>query len=60
VDRRQLLDTLDIAGPHWQVPPHFTGGGKFALDTAKEQGLPGVIAKRLDSAYGDGWLRLRR
>jgi bifunctional non-homologous end joining protein LigD len=59
VSRRELLDALDIAGPLWQVPPYFTGGGRFALDAAKEQGLPGVVAKRLDSAYGDGWRRVK-
>jgi bifunctional non-homologous end joining protein LigD len=51
--RRDLLLALEIAGPHWQTPPHFVSGGRFALDTAKEQGLPGVVAKRLTSSYSD-------
>jgi bifunctional non-homologous end joining protein LigD len=50
-DRRELLEGLDLNGPNWQTPPHFTGGGRFALDTARDQGLPGVIAKRLSSTY---------
>jgi bifunctional non-homologous end joining protein LigD len=54
VDRRALLEGLDLNGPHWQTPPYFTGGGRFARDTAREQGLPGVIGKRLDSAYVPG------
>jgi bifunctional non-homologous end joining protein LigD len=49
--RRELLEGLELNGPHWQTPPHFTGGGRFALDTARDQGLPGVIAKRLSSTY---------
>jgi bifunctional non-homologous end joining protein LigD len=58
-DRRDLLLGLDVNGPNWQTPPHFTGGGRFALDTARDQGLPGVIAKRLDSTYANpGWRRI--
>ena len=50
-DRRELLEGLNLNGPNWQTPPHFVGGGRFALDTARDQGLPGVIAKRLSSTY---------
>jgi bifunctional non-homologous end joining protein LigD len=53
-DRRALLDALALAGPNWQTPPHFTGGGRQALDTARAQGLPGVVAKRLRSPYVPG------
>ncbi|MBO4209930.1 DNA polymerase ligase N-terminal domain-containing protein [Micromonospora echinofusca] len=61
--RRELLDGLALAGPHWQTPPHFTGGGGYALATSREQGLPGIVAKRLDSRYTPGersrqWLRI--
>lgn len=64
-DRRELLTGLDVAGAHWQTPPHFPGGGKFALETSREHGLPGVIAKRLDAPYAEGkrtkkWLRVKR
>ncbi|HEY8471778.1 MAG TPA: DNA polymerase ligase N-terminal domain-containing protein [Natronosporangium sp.] len=52
--RRELLDDLSLAGPHWQTPPYFPGGGEIALQTSREQGLPGVIAKRLDSPYQPG------
>lgn len=52
--RRELLDGLALAGAHWQTPPQFTGGGRFALDAGREQGLPGVLAKRLDSPYEPG------
>ncbi|MEH0843058.1 DNA polymerase ligase N-terminal domain-containing protein [Micromonospora sp. CPCC 205711] len=52
--RRELLDGLAPAGPHWQTPPWFPGTGAEALETARQQGLPGVIAKRLDSVYEPG------
>jgi bifunctional non-homologous end joining protein LigD len=52
--RRELLDGLALTGPHWQTPPWFPGVGADALRTAREQGLPGVVAKRLDSPYEPG------
>jgi len=62
-ERRELLDALDLAGPHWVVPPHFTGGGEFARQASREQGTGGVVAKRLDSPYLPGkrtrqWLEI--
>ncbi len=53
-ERRELLDGLSVAGPNWQTPPYFPGGGEFALDAARAQGLPGIVAKRLDSPYLPG------
>ncbi|CAM2783363.1 non-homologous end-joining DNA ligase [Saccharomonospora xinjiangensis] len=52
--RRRLLERLDISGEHWQVPPSFTGGGDAVVEAAAEQGLEGVIAKRLDAPYRPG------
>jgi bifunctional non-homologous end joining protein LigD len=57
--RRQRVDELaldraDVAA----VPPYWTGSGGQAGDdvmqTAREQGLEGVVAKRLDSPYQPG------
>ncbi|WP_250000947.1 DNA polymerase ligase N-terminal domain-containing protein [Actinoplanes sp. M2I2] len=53
-ERRELLEGLAVAGEHWQTPPYFPGGGRFALEAAGAQGLAGVIAKRLDSPYLPG------
>jgi len=53
-ERRELLDSLSIAGDHWQTPPYFAGGGDFALEAAAAQNLSGVVAKRLDSPYLPG------
>ncbi|GAA0796801.1 DNA polymerase ligase N-terminal domain-containing protein [Spirilliplanes yamanashiensis] len=52
--RRELLEALAVTGPNWQTPPYFAGGGEFAADAARAQGLPGVVAKRLDSPYLPG------
>jgi bifunctional non-homologous end joining protein LigD len=53
-ERREILDGLALAGDHWQTPPFFTGGGEFACEAARAQGLTGVVAKRLDSPYLPG------
>ncbi|MBO3739672.1 DNA polymerase ligase N-terminal domain-containing protein [Actinoplanes flavus] len=53
-ERRELLEGLSLAGDHWQTPPCFAGGGEFALEAARDQGLPGIVAKRLDSPYLPG------
>ena len=63
-ERRELLDGLSLTGPNWQTPPYFPGGGEFALEAARAQGLTGVVAKRLDSPYLPGrrsrlWLSVR-
>jgi len=54
--RRDLLDGLGLAGDNWQTPPYFGPGGGAAAAAARatsaEQGLPGVVAKRLDAPYG--------
>ncbi len=52
--RRELLDSLALAGPHWQTPPWFPGAGAETMRAARDQGLPGVVAKRLDSGYEPG------
>ncbi len=62
--RRELLEALDLRGPHWDTPPHFRGGGATALTAAREQGLEGIVAKRLDSVYepgrrSKGWIKVK-
>jgi bifunctional non-homologous end joining protein LigD len=53
-DRRQLLESLQLHGPSWQTPPAWFGEGAMVLEAAREQGLEGVVAKRLDSLYHPG------
>jgi bifunctional non-homologous end joining protein LigD len=55
--RRRLEDGLPrrLVGPAWQVPPgHAIDDGPALVTAARRQGLPGVIAKRLDSRYRGG------
>jgi bifunctional non-homologous end joining protein LigD len=62
--RRALLDELALEGPCWRTPGYQRGGGRALLDATREQGLEGVVAKRLDSPYEPGrrsgaWRKLR-
>ena len=60
-DRRATLERLELAGPHWQVPPTFTDGPLLHVAT-RDQGLEGIVSKRLSSRYLPGsrsedWLK---
>lgn len=53
--RRAELERLAPAGPRWQVTPAWPGTDLHAVrQAAREQGLPGVVGKRLDSRYEPG------
>jgi bifunctional non-homologous end joining protein LigD len=54
VERRTRLTQLNPTGPAWQTPPSWIGGGIDILDATAEQGLEGIIAKRLTSIYQPG------
>ncbi|MGE3288385.1 MAG: non-homologous end-joining DNA ligase [Pseudonocardia sp.] len=49
--RHELLVGLPLSGPHWRVAPAFADAGGAVLAAAREQGLPGVVAKRGDAPY---------
>ncbi|MDP8943029.1 MAG: non-homologous end-joining DNA ligase [Actinomycetota bacterium] len=53
-ERRSLLEELALAGPHWQTPAYHRGDGAALLEATREQGLEGIIAKRLDTPYEPG------
>lgn len=53
VDRRRLLDGVVEPGPAWRCSP-LHDDGEALLAAADEQGLEGVVAKRLDSTYQPG------
>jgi bifunctional non-homologous end joining protein LigD len=62
-DRRKLLADLQLSGRAWQAPAHHVGEGPALLEAARAQGLPGVVAKRLESVYVPGtvsedWIRI--
>jgi len=54
VERRRLLDALELRGPTWHTSPCFPGDGPSVVATAREQRLEGVIAKRQSSRYYPG------
>ena len=51
LDRRRLLDQLVESGDNWTVPSYAVGNGAALVAATAEQGLEGVIAKRIDSRY---------
>jgi bifunctional non-homologous end joining protein LigD len=63
-ERRWLLESLELSGPNWHVPPYFEKDGAELLRSSKELGLEGVVCKRIDSAYLPGkrsgdWLKIK-
>ena len=63
-DRRRLLGELVEPGDNWMVPAHSVGDGEALLAVAEEQGLEGVVAKRLGSTYRPGtrtkdWIKVK-
>lgn len=54
LQRRRLLAAVVDPGDHWIVPAHRIGGGAELLAATAEQGLEGVMAKRVDSTYQPG------
>jgi bifunctional non-homologous end joining protein LigD len=53
-ERRERLDALGLAGHRWVATPWFAGGGADVLAASEENGLEGVVAKRLVSPYRPG------
>ncbi|HEX2705978.1 MAG TPA: hypothetical protein VHM65_09485, partial [Candidatus Lustribacter sp.] len=51
--RRATLERLDLAGPHWTVPPTFPDG-RSLHEATLVQGLEGVVSKRVSSRYLPG------
>jgi bifunctional non-homologous end joining protein LigD len=63
-ERRARLEALDLQGPAWRTGPTYTGEGRTLLDATRQQGLEGVVAKRLDSRYEPGhrspcWIKVK-
>jgi bifunctional non-homologous end joining protein LigD len=54
LDRRRLLEQLVEPGDNWTVPACRIGDGAALVTATAEQGLEGVIAKRIDSRYRPG------
>jgi bifunctional non-homologous end joining protein LigD len=63
-ERRARLQALNLDGEQWRTPEYQPGDGTAFLAVSKEQGIEGIIAKRLDSPYtpggrGGSWLKLK-
>ncbi|HET6447763.1 MAG TPA: DNA ligase D [Conexibacter sp.] len=63
-ERRERLAALRLDGERWRVPDHHPGQGSALLAATREQGVEGVVAKRLDSRYAPGrrdgsWLKIK-
>ena len=62
-ERRARLQELGLEGDAWQTPSYHRGEGRRLLTAAGERGLPGLLAKRLDSTYepgrrSDAWVKI--
>jgi bifunctional non-homologous end joining protein LigD len=61
-ERRALLEKLGLRGHNWYTSPSYPAAGAAVLAASREQGLEGVIAKRLDSRYQPGrstaWIKI--
>ena len=60
-ERRARLVSLGLDAVAWQVPPTYDDG-PMLLDAAEQQGLEGIVSKRLSSRYRPGlrskdWLK---
>jgi bifunctional non-homologous end joining protein LigD len=63
-ERHERLATLALNGESWQTPGHLPGPGADVLRASAEQGLEGIVAKRLDSTYTPGarsssWIKIK-
>lgn len=62
--RRARLAELALDGERWQTPEHLTGSAADVLAATAEQGLEGIVAKRIDSPYAPGarngsWIKIK-
>ena len=63
-ERRSLLERLELEGPAWRAPSYHRGEGSALLEATRQQGIEGVVAKRLDGPYEPGgrasrWIKVK-
>jgi bifunctional non-homologous end joining protein LigD len=63
-ERRARLAELELDGERWRTPDYVAGRGADVLRATSEQGLEGVVAKRLDTPYEPGrrsacWVKVK-
>jgi len=59
--RRQILEALDLNDDRWQTPPTYDDG-VMLLEATRQQGLEGIVSKKLSTRYEPGrrckdWLK---
>jgi bifunctional non-homologous end joining protein LigD len=63
IERKQLLQRLMHTSDKFRFSDHQVERGKEIFDLAKENGLEGIVAKRLDSPYvserSTSWVKLK-
>jgi bifunctional non-homologous end joining protein LigD len=52
--RRLLLEEIDLQHDRWQTPPAYDDG-PMLFDATLQQGLEGIVSKRVTSRYRPGW-----
>jgi bifunctional non-homologous end joining protein LigD len=62
--RRAVLEDLNLSSETWQIPPSHGENPAAMLEAAIQNGMEGLVAKRLDSAYLPGrrteaWLKIK-
>jgi ATP-dependent DNA ligase len=60
-ERRQILESLGLYAPQWQVPEAFEDGPAL-WEAVCEHELEGIVAKRLDEPYRCGeraWVKIK-
>ncbi len=63
-ERREVLESLGLAGACWSVPAVVVGSSAQALEATRAAGLEGIVCKRLTSRYEPGvrsrsWIKIR-
>ena len=63
-ERREALEALGLEGPAWRTPDVVREHGEAFLDATREQGLEGIVAKRVDCPYepgrrANGWVKVK-
>lgn len=53
-DRRRVLEALAATAPALQVPAPYEGSGADAVRQSEQEGVEGVVAKKVDSVYQPG------
>jgi bifunctional non-homologous end joining protein LigD len=62
--RREILQSLNLNGTHWNTPPFFQGSPDTFLEATRQLHIEGIVAKQVDSPYVPGkrtdfWVKVK-